>query len=244
MDPVDVVDGDVGHHGTAEGIVLRISRVTDVDGMPPDKPVAVVVPVRVDAQALKEAERLGEVAGGKIGEVAGGKIGDAGPSDANSCELACGSVMTEMDPARAGRCPPPAAGTATTGSGGISLADLAGSDDAPHEAEATVANVDYWASWSLGLAAVLSSGVTVISDSTGQPPDPEQMAVVVNPGWLAVQPRELAAALGISRASGYEVARRGEIPCVRIGRRILVPRIALDRLLAAAPPNPRDGDDA
>ena len=37
--------------------------------------------------------------------------------------------------------------------------------------------------------------------------------------------------LGISRYSGYEAAKRGEIPTIRIGKRILVPRVALYRLL-------------
>lgn len=160
---------------------------------------------------------------------------------------------------------------------------MADPDDAPPVAEATVTNADYWASRSLDLAAVLSSGVILVGDPTGQPTDPERMAVVVDPAWWAAQPRELAdalgrgsaqgsggdadagtasgaittggdrltlaveeaaAALGISRASGYEAARRGEIPCIRIGRRILVPRIALDRLLAAALPDPSDGAEA
>ena len=40
--------------------------------------------------------------------------------------------------------------------------------------------------------------------------------------------------LGISRYSGYEAAKRGEIPTIRIGKRILVPRRALDRLLESA----------
>lgn len=136
--------------------------------------------------------------------------------------------------------------------------------------EATITNPAYWAPRSLDLAAVLSSGVTLVGDPTGQAPDPERLAVVVDPAWWAARPRELAdalghppgtsgtdagaasgavtsggerltmtveeaaVALGISRASAYEAARRGEIPTSRIGRRILVPRVALDRLLAAA----------
>ncbi len=42
---------------------------------------------------------------------------------------------------------------------------------------------------------------------------------------------EAAERLGISRALAYEAARRGELPVCRIGRRMLVPRAALDRLL-------------
>ena len=42
---------------------------------------------------------------------------------------------------------------------------------------------------------------------------------------------EAARLLGISRNLAYEAVRRGEIPCIRIGRRFLVPRVALERLL-------------
>jgi excisionase family DNA binding protein len=37
--------------------------------------------------------------------------------------------------------------------------------------------------------------------------------------------------LGISRNGAYEAAARGEIPTIRIGRRLLVPKAAFDRLL-------------
>lgn len=43
---------------------------------------------------------------------------------------------------------------------------------------------------------------------------------------------EAAEVLGISRALAYDLVRRGELPSIRLGRRILVPRIALDGLLA------------
>jgi excisionase family DNA binding protein len=42
---------------------------------------------------------------------------------------------------------------------------------------------------------------------------------------------EAARLLGISRASAYEAAHRGELPVKVIGRRMLVPRVALLRLL-------------
>jgi excisionase family DNA binding protein len=45
---------------------------------------------------------------------------------------------------------------------------------------------------------------------------------------------EAAIVLGISRTFAYEAVARGEIPCIRIGRRILVPRAALNRLLESA----------
>lgn len=45
---------------------------------------------------------------------------------------------------------------------------------------------------------------------------------------------EAAEVLGISRALAYELVRRGELPSIRLGRRILVPRIALEQLLSDA----------
>jgi excisionase family DNA binding protein len=42
---------------------------------------------------------------------------------------------------------------------------------------------------------------------------------------------EVARILGISRGSAYEAIQRGEIPHIRIGRRVLVPKKALDRFL-------------
>ena len=42
---------------------------------------------------------------------------------------------------------------------------------------------------------------------------------------------EAAKALGIGRAAAYEGARTGQIPTIRIGKRILVPVAALERML-------------
>jgi len=47
---------------------------------------------------------------------------------------------------------------------------------------------------------------------------------------------ETARALGIGRNQGYEAARRGDIPTIRIGKRLLVPRAALERLLEGKAP--------
>ncbi len=49
---------------------------------------------------------------------------------------------------------------------------------------------------------------------------------------------EASEALGIGRAAGYEAARRGDIPTLRIGRRLVVPLAALDRLLGGDAPRP------
>ena len=37
---------------------------------------------------------------------------------------------------------------------------------------------------------------------------------------------------GVGRSASYEAARRGEIPTVRIGRKLLVPVAAVERMLA------------
>jgi len=42
---------------------------------------------------------------------------------------------------------------------------------------------------------------------------------------------EAARALGVSRNFGYELARRGEIQVIRLGRRILVPKATFERML-------------
>ena len=48
---------------------------------------------------------------------------------------------------------------------------------------------------------------------------------------LTVTVTEAAEILGIGRNTAYEAVRRGEIPTIRIGKRILVPVAALERLL-------------
>jgi excisionase family DNA binding protein len=51
---------------------------------------------------------------------------------------------------------------------------------------------------------------------------------------LTLTVEQAAEALGISRAFAYEAVARGEIPCIRIGRRVLIPKVALDKLLESA----------
>jgi excisionase family DNA binding protein len=61
---------------------------------------------------------------------------------------------------------------------------------------------------------------------------PEQTRAGQEDGRLTWTVTEAAQLLGISRASAYEAAHRGELPVQVIGRRMLVPRVALLRLLA------------
>ena len=54
--------------------------------------------------------------------------------------------------------------------------------------------------------------------------------------WTMTVP-EAAALLGISKGQGYMAARTGELLTIRIGKRILVPVAALERLLQGSSPH-------
>ncbi|HLF76658.1 MAG TPA: helix-turn-helix domain-containing protein [Dehalococcoidia bacterium] len=51
---------------------------------------------------------------------------------------------------------------------------------------------------------------------------------------LTLDVPEAARLLGLSRDAAYQAIERGEIPHLRIGRRILVPRFALSRMIEQA----------
>lgn len=48
---------------------------------------------------------------------------------------------------------------------------------------------------------------------------------------------EAAELLGFSRNFGYELARTGQIPIIRFGKRMLVPKAAFDKMLGVSPEN-------
>ncbi len=50
---------------------------------------------------------------------------------------------------------------------------------------------------------------------------------------LTLSVHEASNLLGLGRGSVYEAIRTGQIPSIRVGRRILIPRAALERLLAS-----------
>jgi excisionase family DNA binding protein len=54
---------------------------------------------------------------------------------------------------------------------------------------------------------------------------------------------ETARLLGVSRMTAYAAVRAGVIPSIRIGRRVLVPLAALDRLLGGAAGRQSTADD-
>lgn len=51
---------------------------------------------------------------------------------------------------------------------------------------------------------------------------------------LTVSVTEAARLLGIGRGTAYECVRTGEIPSIRLGRRIVIPKRALEALLKRA----------
>lgn len=52
---------------------------------------------------------------------------------------------------------------------------------------------------------------------------------------VTITVEEAARILGVSRGSAYEAVHRGEIPTIRIGKRLVVPVAALERMLGAEP---------
>jgi excisionase family DNA binding protein len=52
------------------------------------------------------------------------------------------------------------------------------------------------------------------------------------PERLVLTVPEAGRLVGLGRASAYQAARSGELPTLRFGRRVVVPRAALDRLLS------------
>ena len=53
------------------------------------------------------------------------------------------------------------------------------------------------------------------------------------PDRLVLSVREVALVLGIGRNQAYAAVHRGEIPAIRLGRRLLVPREAVEHLASA-----------
>lgn len=124
--------------------------------------------------------------------------------------------------------------------GGAVIPDPAGQPADPSTL-AAVTDPAFWSGEPGALADALRSLVLPeVGDGGATGGDRSAGVITTGPDRLTLTVEEAAATLGISRASAYEAVRRGEIPAIRIGRRVLVPRVALDRLLgaagAAAPP--------
>ena len=59
-------------------------------------------------------------------------------------------------------------------------------------------------------------------DNTPVPDPPDRLTLTVD---------EAAYLLNISRGLAYELVARGELPAIRLGRRIVIPRVAMEELL-------------
>ena len=58
--------------------------------------------------------------------------------------------------------------------------------------------------------------------NTPEPDPPDRLTLTVD---------EAAYLLNISRGLAYELVARGELPAIRLGRRIVIPRVAMEELL-------------
>jgi excisionase family DNA binding protein len=65
-----------------------------------------------------------------------------------------------------------------------------------------------------------------VPTETTQPPTPD-----TDDDLLAWPVPHAGRKLGLSRDAAYRAARSGQLPTIRIGRRLLVPRAALERML-------------
>lgn len=67
-----------------------------------------------------------------------------------------------------------------------------------------------------------------------QVPIPQE--VNMNLDCLTLSIPEAGRLLGFSRNTAYEAVRRGELPVIKFGRKMRVPKVALERLLSGAAP--------
>jgi excisionase family DNA binding protein len=115
-------------------------------------------------------------------------------------------------------------------SGGAVIADPTGALADP-DSLAAVADPDFWSREAGALGDALRSLAHPDPRTGGAGGDRSAGIITTGPDRLTLTVEEAAASLGISRASAYEAVRRGDVPSIRIGRRILVPKAALARLL-------------
>jgi len=107
------------------------------------------------------------------------------------------------------------------------LSKLAGTETV---ARITVTQLDWWNAHSDALSEAVAEWDELHVERRTVGPVIEERP----PQRLTMTVEEAAVVLGISRATAYDAVSRGEIPCIRIGRRILIPKVALERLLDGA----------
>lgn len=118
----------------------------------------------------------------------------------------------------------------SAGGGPTTIADPSGRPPDP-EKFAVIAAPERWAAYPRELQEALA-------DASAPTTDQGLAAGAIAPVGerLVLTVEEAATLLGISRAFAYEAVNRGEIPSIRIGRRVLVPKVALERLVGQTPP--------
>jgi excisionase family DNA binding protein len=89
--------------------------------------------------------------------------------------------------------------------------------------------------WTLAWTFLWTSLVHHAAMHTTDTPNPRSISGQLADDRLVLSVAEAGALLGLSRAFAYELMARGELPVVRFGRRIVVPKAALLDLLSTAP---------
>jgi len=80
----------------------------------------------------------------------------------------------------------------------------------------------------------IRSGIAVTTGTKTAQEGPR--AATIDPGErLVLTVAEAGELLGISRAFAYELVARGELPVIRLGRRIVVPKAALLAMVDVSP---------
>jgi excisionase family DNA binding protein len=116
--------------------------------------------------------------------------------------------------------------TCTQESGPRAIADPSGRPPDPERFAVLVSPAE-WTSYPRELQEALSGATADVAD-----PGRASGAIAPVGERLTLTVEEAATLLGISRAFAYEAVNNGQIPSIRIGRRILIPKAALQRLLA------------
>ncbi len=124
--------------------------------------------------------------------------------------------------------------TCTPAGGPRAISDPSGRPADPEKIAVVVSPAE-WAAYPRELQEALSG-----ASAAGAGHDLASGAIAPVGDRLTLTVEEAATLLGISRAFAYEAVGRGEVPSIRIGRRILVPKAALQRLLTAEQPERED----
>jgi excisionase family DNA binding protein len=98
----------------------------------------------------------------------------------------------------------------------------------------TVVDTGYWSAQPRELEEALRIGAGTKAQQSHGGSGLASGAAPAGTERLTLTVEEAATALGISRAFAYESVRRGDIPHIKIGRRLLIPKAKLNELLDSA----------